>query len=1318
MKNCVSPLLILFVGFLIATVPRISIGEQPNVIVIITDDQGYGDLSAHGNPVLKTPNMDKFREDAVRFTDFHVAPMCAPTRGQLMTGIDAMRNGCTAVCEGRSMMRADLPTMANFFAESGYATGHFGKWHLGDSYPHRPEDRGFQETIHHRAWGLTSLADHWENHTNVYYDPILSHNGVDKKFEGYCTDIFFNETMKWIEQQAAEEKPFFVYLPTNTPHVPDIAPDKYLMPYVGEHEGKKMPTHFYGMIANLDENLGKLETFLEDKELKENTIVIYLADNGTQSTAAMEIYNAGMREKKTSVFEGGHRVPLFVRWPEGKLAHGTDVEEMVQVQDLLPTLIDLCELESIDSPLEFDGTSLAPLLSGESTELPDRKLVVQYRSSGEPWDPAVVMWNDWRLLRTKKGRNPQPPNAPLELYNVADDPGQQTNVIEQNAEVVAAMKEHYEAWYAEAKPLFDKKRWIAVGTEQANPIILYAQDWIGDYCDNAGGLSHATAQGYWNVDIAQEGVYEIGLRRWPAESNKALTEGWAEGPGGVERSARPIAAANLQIAGNNYTLDTNPKDTEARFLVSLPAGQTQLETTFMNGKGEALCSAIYTYVRRINDNEATLTPPSDRKPKAAASPGPDTAKPIKLTGEDILIADFEGEDYGEWTTTGTAFGESPIEPKDRIAGHQGRKVVDTFLISGTSDATTGTLTSPSFLIERNYLNFLVGGGRHFGETGVALKVDGKRLQTATGNSSKTKDGKKILRWTSWDVSSLKGKEGQIEVFDKRTAGWGHIVVDQFFLSNRPASESPAVVGGKPLEKTLTVDNTHLHIPVNNTSDKQARVKVEIHDGENLIQNFDVALPDGEAPDWIATYPLEPFNLDGKTITLKLQDPNRNSKGLQESFERITIGDDLPEEKASDLAAPYRNQFHAAARKGWLNDPNGMLYHDGKYHLYFQHNPFGIQWGNMHWYHVSSEDLVHWEHHPIAMYQQTTSDMAFSGGGFVDFNDSAGLGKDTLFVAFTSTGRGECLAYSHDGGMTFTEIPENPIVEHKGRDPKIFWYEPEEKWVMVVYSEEPSPETEGGPEGKKKHFSFTFHESKDLRNWKRTGAFTDPDRDAVFECPDIFELEIGGGKRWVLYGAQTKYFIGEFDGKTFHKETGPFGGQADFWNTQHGHFYAAQNFSHTPDGSVIRIGWLKIREDYTDKYPKQMTSQAMSLPHELQLRETGEGFMLASVPVEELEALRVEELESLEDCKGALTEVLIEFEEAGRHEIMINGIDATFEGKSARIFTDRTFNEVFANDGLFYKALHRTPDRIDSTETVLGEGKVESLKIYRLKSIWE
>jgi len=232
----------------------------------MADDQGYGDLSLHGNPVFNTPYMDKIGKESVRFTDFHVAPMCTPTRGQLMTGIDALRNGATAVCQGHSMMFSEIPIMPEYFKQSGYSTGIFGKWHLGDSYPHRPQDRGFEECLSFPAWGITSLADYFGN---SYFDPYLRHNGVEKKYEGYSTDIFFNEAKKWLKKQKKNNQPFFLYLPTNTPHVPEIVGDKYSNPYKNKsYEGTELPSDFYGMIANIDKNLEKLDEFLEKEGLK------------------------------------------------------------------------------------------------------------------------------------------------------------------------------------------------------------------------------------------------------------------------------------------------------------------------------------------------------------------------------------------------------------------------------------------------------------------------------------------------------------------------------------------------------------------------------------------------------------------------------------------------------------------------------------------------------------------------------------------------------------------------------------------------------------------------------------------------------------------------------------------------------------------------------------------------------------------------------------------------------------------------------------------------------------------------------------------
>ena len=552
--------------------------ERPNVIVVLTDDQGYGDVSAHGNPLLKTPEMDKLRAQSVRFTDFHVAPMCTPTRGQLMTGMDAMRNGATAVCQGRSMIRNDLKLMPQFFAEAGYATGLFGKWHLGDSYPHRPRFRGFEEVVSFRAWGITSLADYWGN---GYFDPVLMHNGVDKKYEGYCTDIYFDEAMKWIDQCQSKKKPFFLYLPTNTPHVPEVVAENYSAPYKGKYEGKPIPGNFYGMIANIDENIGKLEAFLKTKGLRDNTILIFMSDNGTQNKNAMEIFNAGMRDKKTSVYEGGHRVPMFIRWIDGKLQHGTDISELTQVQDLLPTLADFCGLNTDGAT--FDGTSLAGLLTGEQNKLAGRMCVVQYKGEGEMWEPAVMMWDTWRLVMGKT------------LYNIAQDPGQQKDVYSEFPEVAKKMTTHYDTWYKEAKPLYDKERYIIVGSSQANSVILYASDWQGSYCDNRGGLTKATGTGYWDLIVDRNGTYEIELRRWSEESGKTLVESF---DGTSQRGARPVAKAQLLINGIDQTIDTQPKDKVAKFTVKLKAGKTKLTANLLDKNGQMLCGAMYVKVTK------------------------------------------------------------------------------------------------------------------------------------------------------------------------------------------------------------------------------------------------------------------------------------------------------------------------------------------------------------------------------------------------------------------------------------------------------------------------------------------------------------------------------------------------------------------------------------------------------------------------------------------------------------------------------------------------------------------------------------------------
>ena len=698
--------------------------------------------------------------------------------------------------------------------------------------------------------------------------------------------------------------------------------------------------------------------------------------------------------------------------------------------------------------------------------------------------------------------------------------------------------------------------------------------------------------------------------------------------------------------------------------------------------------------------------------------------------DDLLIADFEGDDYGDWIVEGEAFGRRPavanVSPANKVTGYQGRGLVNSYR---NGDRTTGTLTSPPFTIRRKRINFLIGAGDHEGETCMNLLVDGTAVRTAVGVATKNAQRQEIMVPRSWDVAEFVGKQAVLQIVDKHTGRWGHINVDQIVQADSPAGETVAPKILVALERKLVVSDSHLVVPVANAGE---RMLLGIFDGDRLVQNFTVTLPSGDAPYWLTAYPLAHFDLTGKEIRVAPVDGKKRPEDLKSAFDLIRIGSASDGRAEDDYARAYRDQFHLTTRRGWNNDPNGMVYHDGQYHVFYQHNPFGIRWGNMHWGHFVSTDLVHWKQKPIALFQKTTGDMMFSGGGFVDFNNSAGLGKDTLFVAFTSTGRGECLAYSKDGGLTFTELEENPVVEHKGRDPKIIWNEPEKKWVMAVFDFDSCTETEAVPPsrdfGQRNSANIAFWESKDLRQWTRTGAFTDPDRNSVWECPELFELPVqgeSGEKRWVLYGAQNRCFVGSFDGKTFRKESGPHGIRYDQPGVRpvggRGSLYAAQTFSNVPDGRRIQMGWVRTSQ-YVDAFPDQIYSQAFSLPHELTLRRTDEGVRLFYEPVSETEQLRVrllsDSIDGLSVCAGELSEVVIEFGKAGRHELTINGIDASFTGTRARIFTDRNFNELYIDGGLEYRVTKRDPAELASSRTaVTSDSKIRSLQVYRLKPIW-
>jgi len=598
---------------------------KPNVIVVMTDDQGFPELSVHGNPIVQTPHLDLFHDQSLRLIDYHVSPMCTPTRGQLMTGLDAARNGAINVSSGRALLRPEIPTMANYFGDAGYATGIYGKWHLGANYPFRPEDRGFQDTVWFPSSHIGSVPDFWGND---YFDDTYIRNGELEEFEGYCTDIFFDEAMSFMSRSAKSGKPFLAYIAPNTPHGPLIAKEedkaaiaeimadpKYDWMASGSHDYKGKGslkgalTSYLGMVRNIDTNMGRLMEFLESEGLQDDTILIFKTDNG--STYGPRYYNAGMRGGKTELWDGGHRVPFFIRWPSGDFTEPKDIDGLTQVQDVLPTLLDLC---GIETKQDFDGMSLAPVFRGESNVSEDRTLIINYSRMPNfvnyptPYaqsimtrDQAAVLWKGWRLLEDR------------ELYNFETDPLQETNVIDQHPDVVKQMRSHLYQWWDEVGPTANEVQRVIIGSNHENPSRLTGCEWLDVFIDQQAQIRYGSKKsGYWLLDVAEAGEYEFELRRWPKEIDRPLREGTPDGLGEI-----PITSASIYISNYHHmpigdktpygfeglTKEVKDGDTAAVFTLPLEKGPMALHTWFRGGsKGGKIASsalsAYYVYVRR------------------------------------------------------------------------------------------------------------------------------------------------------------------------------------------------------------------------------------------------------------------------------------------------------------------------------------------------------------------------------------------------------------------------------------------------------------------------------------------------------------------------------------------------------------------------------------------------------------------------------------------------------------------------------------------------------------------------------------------------
>src|SRR5262245_6916585 len=392
-------------------------------------------------------------------------------------------------------------------------------------------------------------------------------------------------------------------------------------------------------------------------------------------------------------------------------------------------------------------------------------------------------------------------------------------------------------------------------------------------------------------------------------------------------------------------------------------------------------------------------------------------------------------------------------------------------------------------------------------------------------------------------------------------------------------------------REIVLERRYLHLPVRTGAPKQ-RMKLSI--GNQTIREFEIELAEVKPDFWVFA-DLE--DLRGKTIQIDIDaiDPGSKSLAMIEQADEIPGSDTLYREAT-------RPRFHFTSRRGWHNDPNGLVWQAGTYHLFYQHNPYGWSWGNMHWGHAVSPDLVHWTELPTALYPRQFGDWCFSGSAIVDGHNTGSFqqgAEPPLVVAYTSTGRGECIAYSNDRGKTWEEYTRNAVVKHKGRDPKLVWHQPTGRWVMAVYDEE----------GKRQ--GIAFYSSHDLKNWKYESKI-----DGFFECPDLFELPVEGSpgqSRWVLHAADGKYVLGDFDGHAFRVTSGK--DKLQLW---HGNFYAAQSFSNTPDERRIQIGWAS-----GVTFPGMPFNQQMTLPVRLRLRSTTDGARLCAQPVAELESLRGE-----------------------------------------------------------------------------------------------
>ena len=553
--------------------------KKPNVILILTDDQGDGDLECHGSPYLKTPALNALYNQSVRFTDFHVDPSCSPTRSALLTGSYSMRAGIWHTIGGRSLLKEGMPTIADLFQDNGYETAVFGKWHLGENYPFRPMDRGFKESVVFGGGTIGSNADYW---ANSYIDGTFLHNGKYQKYPGYCNTVWFREALSYIEKNR--DKPFFVYLPTNVPHAPLEVDKKYSDPFKGRVSDRL--AGYYGMISKLDEDLGHFMNELKRLGVDRNTILMFMSDNGPcpwfggieidwETGFTKDGYSGGLRGGKIWGYENAHKVPFFMRWPQGGIGGGKSISALSTHMDILPTLIDLCKLKKpVD--LTFDGRSLVPLLQNQLREWSDDRTVfihnqrVEYPLKDKEYQ---VLTEKWRLIKREKD----------ELYNIQEDAGQTRDLAAAYPLVVKDLYQRYEKWWNDVSVHTGEYAAIHIGSPYENLVTLFPHD-----------AHKRDGKSIWVVRVDRDGRYRIRFNRWPEESGKKIVEN-LKGDKQVS-----IQTGNLRVGNIDLKKKVTNEMTSVYFDVDLTQGITCIETYFKQGGTEKPIGSGWAYVKRID----------------------------------------------------------------------------------------------------------------------------------------------------------------------------------------------------------------------------------------------------------------------------------------------------------------------------------------------------------------------------------------------------------------------------------------------------------------------------------------------------------------------------------------------------------------------------------------------------------------------------------------------------------------------------------------------------------------------------------------------